>query len=331
MGGPWTPLGLPRYAPPPLCTCAPLLELSSVCSIFKTRMYQCLVGQLFPLILNDLIHRDPPISQLATRIAELWQMLLSVRSRNFNQRAKPSRITSNMYNCTSKRMRSQKVTHSEWAAPIVTVPKPDGRIRVCGDYKFTVNQALAVDQYPLPKPEDLFTALTVGKKFSKLDLSQAYLQLALTEESTKYCTGNTHQGLYRFERLRFGVTSAPAMFLKIMDTILQGMPNDICYIDDILITREDDAMHLDNLAEVLARLEEQGIWIKWEKCDFLQDSVEYLGHVISSVGIRTIPAEVKANIEAPYPQNVNELCSLLGLINYWEIHPKPGFHLTPTE
>ena len=121
------------------------------------------------------------------------------------------------------------------------------------------------------------------------------------------------------------------MFLKIMDTILQGMPNVICYIDDILITGEDDAMHLDNLAKVLAQLEEQGIWIKWEKCDFLQDSVEYLGHVISSEGIRMIPTKVKAIVEAPYPQNVNELCSLLGLINYWEIHPKPGFHLTPTE
>ena len=101
-----------------------------------------------------------------------------------------------------------KVTHSDWAAPIVTVPKPDGRLRICGDYKVTVNPAQAVDQYPLPKPEDLFTALTGGKKFTKLDLSQAYLQLALSEESTAYCTVNTHQGLYRYSRLPFGVASA---------------------------------------------------------------------------------------------------------------------------
>ena len=60
-------------------------------------------------------------------------------------------------------------------APIVTVPKPDGRIRICGDFKVTINQALSVDQYPLPKPEDLFTTLTGGQKFTKLDLSQAYL------------------------------------------------------------------------------------------------------------------------------------------------------------
>ena len=73
-------------------------------------------------------------------------------------------------------------------APIVTVPKPDGRIRICGDFKVTINQALSVDQYPLPKPEDLFTTLTGGQKFTKLDLSQAYLQLEISEESKKYCT-----------------------------------------------------------------------------------------------------------------------------------------------
>ena len=142
-----------------------------------------------------------------------------------------------------------KVTHNEWAAPIVTIPKPDGCIRICRDYKVTINQALAVDQYLLPEPED--TALTGGKKFTKLDLSQAYLQLVLSKESTKYCTMNTHQGRYRYECLPFGVASAPAMFPKIVDTILQGIPHVICYIDDILITG-DDATHLNNLAEILS-------------------------------------------------------------------------------
>ena len=210
-----------------------------------------------------------------------------------------------------------KVTHSDWAAPIVTVPKPDGRIRICGDYKVTINQALSVDQYPLPKPEDLFTTLTGGKKFTKLDLSQAYLQLVLDEESTKYVTVNTHQGLYRYTRLPFGVASAPAMFQKIMDNILQGIPNVICYLDDILITGKDDVEHLDTLSEVLARLEAQGVRIKREKCSFMQDSVEYLGHMISSEGIQAIPEKVKAIVDAPHPKNVTELRSFLGLLNYY--------------
>ncbi len=83
----------------------------------------------------------------------------------------------------------EKVNHSDWATPIVPVPKEGGRFWVCGDYKeVTVNLALHVDQYSLPKPDDLFATLAGGKKFTKLDLSQAYLQLELDEESSKMTT-----------------------------------------------------------------------------------------------------------------------------------------------
>ena len=68
----------------------------------------------------------------------------------------------------------EKVSHSDWAVPIMVVPKQDGSYRLCGDYKDTVNQALDVDQYPLPKPEDLLAALARGQMFTKLDLRQAY-------------------------------------------------------------------------------------------------------------------------------------------------------------
>ena len=90
----------------------------------------------------------------------------------------------------------EKVPHSKWGAPIALVPKDDGKIRICGDYKVTVNQSLQVDQYPLPKPEDLLTSLAGGEKFSKIDLTQAYLQLQLKEESREFVTVNTHMGLY---------------------------------------------------------------------------------------------------------------------------------------
>ena len=93
---------------------------------------------------------------------------------------------------------------------------------------------MEVDQYPLPKPEDLFATLAGGKKFTKLDLSQAYQQLTLDNESRKYVTINTHKGLYQYTRLQFGVASAPAIFQRLTDTILQSIPNVICYIDDII-------------------------------------------------------------------------------------------------
>ena len=130
----------------------------------------------------------------------------------------------------------EKIDSSEWAAPIVLIPKGDGSIRICGDYKVTINPFLIVDQHPLPKPEELFSSLSGGQKFSKIDLSHAYQQMVLEEDSRKYVVINTHKGLYRYTRLLFGIASAPAVFQRTMDTILQGIPNVLCYLDNILIT-----------------------------------------------------------------------------------------------
>lgn len=211
----------------------------------------------------------------------------------------------------------KKITYSEWAAPIVAVPKKDGQIRICGDYKVTINQAIEVDQYPLPKPDDLFASLAGGNKFTTLDLSQAYLQLQLDEESAHLTTVNTHRGLYQYTRLPFGVSSAPALFQKTMDTILQGIPNVICYIDDILVTGSNDEEHLKNLAEVLDRLEKHGVRIKKTKCRFMQESVEFLGHRIDAEGLHATQEKLESIVEAPEPNNVQELRSFLGLLNYY--------------
>ena len=211
----------------------------------------------------------------------------------------------------------EKIDHSDWALPIVAVMKPNGKYRSCGDFKVVVNQALMVNQYPLPNAEDLFTTLAGGKKFTKLDLSQAYLQLQLEPESQKYCTINTHRGLYRFNRLPFGISSAPAIFQKIMDTILQGIPRTLCYIDDILVTGANDEEHLKNLAEVFERLHKYGIRMCKQKCYFMQDSVEYLGHRVDAEGIRATPEKISAIVNAPLPENVQQLRSFLGLLNYY--------------
>jgi len=106
----------------------------------------------------------------------------------------------------------QKVSHSDWAAPIVPVPKGCGTIRICGDYKVTVNPYLDIDRYPLPEPNDLCASLAGGQRFTKLDLSQAYTQMPLHEDCQQYTTINTHQGLYGYTRLPFGIASAPAIF-----------------------------------------------------------------------------------------------------------------------
>lgn len=93
------------------------------------------------------------------------------------------------------------MTYSEWAAPIVPVVKRDGNVRICGDYKLTVNAVSKTDPYPLPRIEDIFASLSGGKTFTNLDLEHAYQQVPLTEEAQKYTTVNTHKGLFQYCRL----------------------------------------------------------------------------------------------------------------------------------
>ena len=139
------------------------------------------------------------------------------------------------------------IQFSDWSAPIVPVVKKDGSIRVCGDYKLTANKLSRLESYPLPRVEDLFSALSGGKAFSKLDLSQVYLQLELDNESKKYLTMNTHKGLFRYNRLPFGVSSAPAIFQLTMDSLFQGFNGVLAYLDDILVTGSSTEEHLVNL------------------------------------------------------------------------------------
>ena len=118
----------------------------------------------------------------------------------------------------------RRVQHSEWAAPLEVVPKTNGAVRICGDYKVTINPFLLVNQYPLPVPEELFATLEGGVLFTKLDLSQAYNQLELDEESTKLCTVNTPIGLFQHTRMPFGTASAPAIFQRVMDDLFRDLP-----------------------------------------------------------------------------------------------------------
>ena len=210
----------------------------------------------------------------------------------------------------------EKVNYSEWAAPVVPVPKDDGAVRLCGDFKVTINPTLEVDQYPVPRVEDLFATLAGGQKFSKLDLSHAYQQVLLEPESRKLVTINMHKGLYRYHRLPFGVPSAPAVFQQTMEKILQGISHVVVYIDDILVTGRNDQQHLEVLEEVLTRLQEYGLRLKKEKCFFMRPSVTYLGYIVDREGLHPTPEKVKAITQAPAPKNVVELRSFLGLVNY---------------
>ena len=108
-----------------------------------------------------------------------------------------------------------------------------------------------MDKYPIQKIEDLFAKMSGGTKFIKLDLSQAYQQVRLNEESKKYVVINTHKGLFQYNRLPFGVSSAPRIFQMMMESLIGNIPGIVVYIDDILITGKTNEKHLAALEEVL--------------------------------------------------------------------------------
>ena len=211
----------------------------------------------------------------------------------------------------------EPVQYSKWAAPIVPVLKPDGSVRICGDYRLTVNQAEVIDKYPIPKIEDLYAKLSGGKTFTKLDMSQAYLQLPLDEESKDLTTINTQKGLFRYTRLPFGISPSPAIFQRTMDNVLQGLTNVVVYLDDILITGNTEEEHLDNLEKVLQRLKSAGLRLKENKCVFQEKIVKYLGYKIDATGLHPTEEKIKAIINAKTPTNITELKSYLGLLNYY--------------
>lgn len=137
--------------------------------------------------------------------------------------------------------------------------KEYGDIIICGDYKVTVN---AVDNYPIPKTEDLYATLMGGQEFAKLDLNQAYQQIQLDEDSKRYVTINTHKGLLRYNRLPYGVSSSPRIFQRIHENGVQGIPNVLVRVDDILITAKTRVSHLKTLSDVLERFKKFGIRLK---------------------------------------------------------------------
>lgn len=107
----------------------------------------------------------------------------------------------------------EPVEFASWAAPTVTVLKADKKgVRLCGDFRLTVNPVAKLDRYPIPKIEDLFAKLVGGRLFTKIDLSQAYQQIPLDETSKSYAIINTHKGLFQYTRLPYGISSVPGIF-----------------------------------------------------------------------------------------------------------------------
>ena len=209
------------------------------------------------------------------------------------------------------------VNYSEWAAPIVTIRKPNGTIRICADFSTGLNKALKDIHYPLPTVEDIFLNFNGGTIFSKMDLSEAYLQVEVEENSQKLLTIHTHKGLYQYTRLPFGIKSAPSIFQQIMDQVLSGLEGVSAYLDDIIIIGKTEEEHENRLNTVLEKLDKWGLKVRAEKCELFLREIKFLGFIINREGIFTDPDKTNAIDNMPEPRNITELRSFLGFVNYY--------------
>ena len=208
------------------------------------------------------------------------------------------------------------IEHSEWASPIVSVRKPDGSIRLCGDYKRTLNPNLDMKYYPLPIVEDCFVKMKGGIHFTKIDIKQAFNSLPLREGDQELGTINTHRGLYKPLVLPYGVKSATSSFQETMDKELGDMDHVATRVDDIICTGVTTEEHMDTVREVIRRLEKCGFKCRVDKCKFLEDKVIYLGYEISREGVRPCRSKIETLTKAPYPTCLGELVSFLGAVQY---------------
>ena len=151
-----------------------------------------------------------------------------------------------------------------------------------------------------------------GKKFSKIDLTQAYLQVELHEDSKQYLVINTSRGLKEYTRMPYGVKPASGVFQRYIEHALKGIPRTSVKIDDILVTGQSDADHFKNLASVFTVLEDIGATVNKQKCKFFADEIDYVGFIIDKHGIRTNPEKVKAIVELPEPTCLKQVQSFLG-------------------
>ena len=207
---------------------------------------------------------------------------------------------------------------SPYSAPIIFMPKKNGLMRICIDYRM-LNEITKKDRATLPRIPEMLDQLGGSTLFSKIDLAQGYHQVRIREGDQEKTAFTCALGHYEWTVMPFGLTNAPATFVRGMTEVLQDLlfKGVIVYLDDILIYAKNRQEHDKLLEEVLKRLQQHDLRAQIDKCDFLQTEMEYLGHRVSSDGVRPEPKLTQAVREWPRPQNIKEVRSFLGTCGFY--------------
>ena len=207
---------------------------------------------------------------------------------------------------------------SPFGAPVIFVPKPDGSLRLCIDYR-ALNKVTIKNRYPLPRIDDLLDQLHGAAVFSKIDLRTGYYQIKMAEADMHKTAFRTRYGHYEYCVMPMGLTNAPATFQRLMNDIFRPYLDKfvLVYLDDILIYSKNLETHKEHLRIVLTALRQHKLYAKKSKCAFALPSIEFLGYIVSKDGISGNPSKVQAVLDVPAPKNVSELRSFLGMATFY--------------
>ena len=206
---------------------------------------------------------------------------------------------------------------SEWASPLVCSRKANGKLRLCCDFKVTINKYLLNDSYHPPDMETVFSKLENAQVFAKYDLKSAYWQIELDEESKNLTIINTTKGLFRFNRLPFGVKTASSIFQRVIENVCGGLDGIIVYQDDVLVFAKDVDELNQRSSRLLERLNKRNVSVNWEKSERCLNELSFLGHIVSRDGIKPDKKLVDKVMNISVPRTKKEVERFMGIVNFY--------------
>lgn len=205
---------------------------------------------------------------------------------------------------------------SPYAAPVILVVKPNGKIRLTVDYR-SLNRDTLINRFPLPLISEILDRLSPSEYYSSMDLADGYWQLLMHENSIQKTGFVTPDGHYEWLVLPQGLAGAPGSFQRIINETFQEWDFIQCYLDDFIVHSTTFDEHLVHLRRIFERLREKKFFLSLTKCTFATTTVSFLGHQISQSTVRVDPNKLQPIRTWKYPTNVSELRSVLGYANYY--------------
>jgi len=207
-------------------------------------------------------------------------------------------------------------TSSKLGFPVVLVPKKDGTLLFCVDYRL-LNVVTKKDSYPLPRMDECIDSLCEATIFSTLDCNACHWQVAIAPEDREKTAFVCQEGAYQYKRMPFGLTNAPATFQRSLHIMLSGVKWQSCliYLDDVIVYSKTEEEHVGHVDRVMRLLRDAGVTLRLPKCRFFRKAVEYLGHEIKQGRLGVMDAHTRALREARFPTTRTQVRRFVGMCN----------------